>query len=72
MLQRVPFQAFVLNLENGDRFVIEHPENVVYSYTPSGEPHDEELWLRSQQVRVGTTLEAVTSIGHLVRHSTLE
>ena len=72
MLQRVPFEAFVLNLENGDRFVIEHPENVVYSFPANGESHDEELWVRSQRLRVGTTLDAVTSIGHPDRHATLE
>jgi hypothetical protein len=63
MLQRVPFEAFVLTLESSNRFLIEHPENLAFVPAATNNPSDDKLWILTQQVRVGTTLEAVTSVG---------
>lgn len=30
LLRAVPFRSFALNMENGDRILIEHPENIAF------------------------------------------
>jgi hypothetical protein len=34
LLRAVPFHRFALNMENGDRVVIEHPENIAFDPSP--------------------------------------
>ncbi len=33
LIRAVPFRRFLLNLEKGDRVVIEHPENIAFDPT---------------------------------------
>ena len=35
LFRQVPFRPFVLNLENGDRITIEHPENIAFDPGPT-------------------------------------
>ena len=32
-----PFQRFIINLENGDRLTVDHPENMAFDPTESGQ-----------------------------------
>ncbi|HVS73455.1 MAG TPA: hypothetical protein VHQ47_19685 [Phycisphaerae bacterium] len=54
----VPFKKFVLTLENGDRVVVEHPENVAFD--PTGK--SDALYVLSRDAQLISTLSAVTGI----------
>jgi hypothetical protein len=61
-IRRVPFQPFAISLENGDRAVIEHPENVAFN------PKDgtsERVAIVSGNLAHYTNLSAITSISVL-------
>lgn len=36
LVRATPFRPFAINLENGDRMVIEHPENISFDVTEDG------------------------------------
>lgn len=58
LIRQVPFRPFVLNLENGDRITIEHPENIAFDPGPDGST---DFYVISGRLRVFSTFEAVTS-----------
>ena len=60
--RNVPFQPFILNMENGDRVVVEHPENIAFD--PVAEKPDElsSFYVISGPLHVSSTFEAVTSV----------
>lgn len=59
LLEQRPFRAFALLMENGDRIVIEHPENIAFDPTAEG-PAD--FYVISGRLRLHSTFEAVTSV----------
>ena len=59
----VPFRPFAVNLENGDRVIVEHPENIAFDGAETG---DDWLLLVSDGLRHFTSLSAVTSVSSLV------
>lgn len=61
LLQAVPFQPFALSLENGDRIVIEHPENIAFDPADNGPPGSSDFYV-SGGLRLFSTFEAVTSV----------
>jgi hypothetical protein len=63
LLRAVPFRPFALNLENGDRVIIEHPENIAFD-PPSheGVGGSEDFYVLSSRLRLYTTFGAVTSV----------
>jgi hypothetical protein len=58
MVRQTPFRPFVLSMENGDRVIVGHPENIAFE--PEGEFPD--FYVISGRVRVSGTFEAVTSV----------
>jgi hypothetical protein len=62
LLRAVPFRPFVLSLENGDRIVIEHPENIAFDPGGNGSPGSSDFYVISQDLRLFSTFEAVTSV----------
>lgn len=58
LIRAVPFRRFLLNLEKGDRVVIEHPENIAFD--PTGKT--EEFDVISGKVRMFSTFGAVTGV----------
>ena len=58
LVRLAPFQAFVLNMENGDRVKIDHPENIAFD--PSGESPD--FYVISGRVRLFGTFDVVSSV----------
>jgi hypothetical protein len=61
-LHQRPFRPFALSLENGDRIIIEHPENIAFDPTPDG---SSDFYAFSQQLRVYSTFDAVISVSLL-------
>jgi hypothetical protein len=62
LLRHAPFRPFALNLENGDRIVIEHPENIAFDPRMNGSRGSNDFYVISVELRVFGTFEAVTSI----------
>jgi hypothetical protein len=58
-LSERPFRAFALLLENGDRVIIEHPENIAFDPVSQGVG---DFYVISGQLRLFSAFEAVTSV----------
>ena len=52
LLAQVPFRPFALNMENGDRIVIEHPENIAFDPGADGSAGSPDFYVISQSLRV--------------------
>ena len=61
LLRVAPFRPFAIGMENGDRIVIDHPENIAYD--PEGGSSD--FYVTSGRARLFGTFEAVTNVGTL-------
>lgn len=59
MIRSSPFRRLIISLENGERVLIEHPENVAFDPEPSG---TEDVAIVSRQFRLYTALSAITGI----------
>ena len=62
LLRQVPFRPFALNLENGDRIIIEHPENIAFDPGADGSAGSSDFYVIARTLRVFSTFEAVTSV----------
>ncbi len=65
LLRQAPFRPFVLNLENGDRITIEHPENIAFDPGANGSQGSTDFYVISQRLRFFGTFDAVTSVALL-------
>jgi hypothetical protein len=59
LIRSVPFRRFALSLENGDRALIEHPENIAFDPEPGG---SEDFYVIAGKLRLFSTFSAVSSI----------
>ena len=57
-----PFQNFAINLENGDRVVVEHPENLAFDPNDGGR---DGFILLTAQIRYYSTFSSITSLAVL-------
>lgn len=62
LLHQVPFRPFALSMENGDRIVIEHPENIAFDPAEDDSGGSSDFYVISGRLRVFSTFEAVTSV----------
>ena len=63
LLRQVPFRPFVLNLENGDRIIIEHPENIAFDPGTNGNGSgSRDFYVLSRTLRHFGIFDAVSSI----------
>lgn len=64
LMKTSPFRPFALSMENGDRIIIEHPENIAFDPGSSnnGKPGSEEFYVISSQLRMFSNFSAVTSV----------
>ncbi|MEX2316650.1 MAG: hypothetical protein WD669_05835 [Pirellulales bacterium] len=62
LIRQTPFRPFALNLENGDRVIVEHPENIAFDPTANGNATAGDFYIISSQLRVYGTFDAVTSV----------
>jgi hypothetical protein len=66
LLRTAPFRPFALVMENGDRIVIEHPENIAFDPTATnGSSRSAEFYVISRQLRLFSTFGAVTTVALL-------
>src|SRR6266446_336687 len=59
LLGQRPFHPFALLLENGDRVIIEHPENIAFDPVTAGVA---DFYVISGRLRLFSTFEAVTTV----------
>jgi hypothetical protein len=59
LIRQVPFRKFVLSLENGERALIEHPENIAFEPEPSA---SDEFYVISGKLRLFSTFGAVSGV----------
>ena len=57
-----PFEPFAIDLENGDRAVVEHPENLAFDPNENGR---DGFVLLSAKIRYFSSFSAVTSLAIL-------
>ena len=62
LLRQAPFRPFSLNMENGDRVIIEHPENIAFEPAANGSAGSTDFYVISARLRIFSTFEAVTSV----------
>jgi hypothetical protein len=62
LLHQVPYRPFLLALENGERVVIEHPENIAFDPGPTGSPN---FYVLSGRLRLYSTFEGVSNVAML-------
>jgi hypothetical protein len=62
LIRQVPFRRFALQMENGERIVIEHPENIAFDPDANGSAGSSEFYVISGRLRFFSTFEAVTSV----------
>jgi hypothetical protein len=63
LVRQAPFRPFVLNLENGDRITIEHPENIAFDPGTNGtRSGSSDFYVISGNLRFFGTFDAVTSV----------
>lgn len=62
MLRAVPFRPFALVMENGDRVIIEHPENIAFDPPTPQSGGSEDFYVISNRLRLFSTFAAVTSV----------
>jgi hypothetical protein len=62
----VPFRSFALNMENGDRVIIEHPENIAFDpASAEGTGGSDDFYVISNRLRLFSTFNTVTSVALL-------
>jgi hypothetical protein len=67
LVRTVPFRPFGLNLENGDRIVIEHPENIAFDPGSGNGSGSDDFYVISNKLRLFSSFSAVTSVAVLDR-----
>ena len=63
LIRSAPFRPFALTLENGDRVIIEHLENIAFEPDQEdGTKGSDEFYVISNKLRLFSTLAAVTGV----------
>jgi len=61
LLHQAPFRPFALSMENGDRVIVEHSENIAFD-PASNSGGSSDFYVISGDLRLFSTFEAVTSV----------
>ena len=67
LVRQVPFRPFVLNMENGDRVSVEHPENIAFEPANGDGTGSRDFYVLSSSLRYYGTFDAVTGAALLDR-----
>jgi hypothetical protein len=62
LLRDIPFRRFVLNMANGDRVQIDHPENIAFQPAVNGLHGSEEFIVLLKRFRLYSRFDAVSSV----------
>ena len=66
LLRQVPFRPFALSLENGQRVLIEHPENIAFDPASNGSAKgSSDFYVITSDLRLFSTFDAVSSVALL-------
>lgn len=57
LMRAVPFRKFVLSLENGDRALIDHPENIAFD--PEANNGSEDFYVISGKLRLFIAVSSI-------------
>ena len=61
-LRQRPFTPFEINIENGDRLLIEHPENIAFNVNPEKETFPNRFHVLNGDIVYVSTFDAVSSV----------
>ena len=62
LIKQVPFRPFALTLENGQRIIIEHPENIAFDPATNGSGKgSSDFYVISGNLRLFSAFDAVSS-----------
>jgi hypothetical protein len=62
LTRQSPFRAFSLNMENGDRYIIDHPENIAFDPPNERTAGLPDFYVLTEQLRSFSTFDAVSSV----------
>jgi len=63
LLHSLPFRPFVLTMENGERVIIGHPENIAFDpASTEGTGGSDDFYVISNRLRLFSTFSAVASV----------
>lgn len=62
MTRQQPFRPFEINIENGDRLVIEHPENIAFNPNPEQKKFPNRFHVLNGDFVYVSTFDAVSSV----------
>jgi len=66
LLRQVPFRPFALSLGNGQRVLIEHPENIAFDPASNGSAKgSSDFYVIASDLRLFSTLDTVSSVALL-------
>ena len=64
LLRQVPFEPFVLMLENDQQVSVEHPENIAFDPAADGSSNGSpDFYVIGGGLHIYSTFEAITSVG---------
>lgn len=67
LVRAKPFCPFALGLENGDRVIVEHPENIAFEPDDKGHAGSEHFCVIANKLRVFSPFNAVASVTQIQR-----
>jgi hypothetical protein len=63
LLRQVPFRPFALSLENGQRVLIEHPENIAFDPATNGSAKgSSDFYVITSDLRLFSAFDAVSNV----------
>jgi hypothetical protein len=62
LIRHSPFRPFSLNMENGDRIIVDHPENIAFDPPNEQSSGSEDFYVLSTRLRIFGTFDAVSSV----------
>ena len=65
LVHHKPFRPFALTMENDDRIIIEHPENIAFDPGRNGQQGSQDFYVITGNLRMYSTFEAVTTVALL-------
>ncbi|MEM8865424.1 MAG: hypothetical protein AAGF31_07740 [Planctomycetota bacterium] len=65
LIESRPYQPFEINIENGDRIVVEHPENIAMGPEDATDRFANRVHVIGHQVMICTTLDAISTVAEI-------
>jgi hypothetical protein len=62
LVRAQPYHPFALLMENGDRIVVEHPENIAFDPAKNGDDGSDHFYVISRQLSQMSTFGAITTV----------